>query len=91
MVKINNNSQIENDNHLLYTIFLPLSFILNLDFNLMKKLLFFIAFIITQNNLFSQKYDGQVLDFDTNVPIAFVKINYNETVFLYQLGRKIYF
>jgi hypothetical protein len=81
MVKISNNSQIENDNHLLYTIFLPLSFILNLDFNLMKKLLFFIAFIITQNNLFSQKYDGQVLDFDTNVPIAFVKINYNETVF----------
>ncbi len=37
MVKISNNSQIENDNHLLYTIFLPLSFILNLDFQLNEK------------------------------------------------------
>lgn len=43
----------------------------------MKKLLLFIGFVFINYAAYSQKYAGQVVDFDTNVPIAFAKVVYN--------------
>lgn len=58
----------------------------------MKKILFFWVWFLVQNNLFSQRYEAQVVDYDSNVPIAFAKVMYNhEEIFTNWEGKFVFF